>query len=336
MEYTHLPLSLLGRTVLSLGQQRCSVQRHVSKALLAALTPLVLGGAIAPAAMLLPSQPAQAQSAEASMIQRNLQLGDRGADVLRLQKVLIQRGLLNISIPRNAQVGYFGPATKIALQDYQRAERDLIADGVLGEETFRRLFGMGLTPTKTYSIALMQAQLSELGYYDLRLDGEFGPITRRALEDLRDEAFVPLDTRSSGLEATFDAVSDYYDEQRQRQDLPHPDVLESRVERQLPEDRLFAWSGNVSRSERIVPASTSVAAVTDRSVPYRVIVPLLGRGNDRADEADLKALVGPVMVTESSRLGRYVQVGAYDERGNAEEMVDFLRSERFDARVVYN
>lgn len=326
MEYKHLPLSLVGRTDLSLSQLRCSVQRNVSNALLAALTPLMLGGAIAPAAILLPSQPVQAQSISNLIINRSLKLGDRGADVLQLQRALVQRGLLNISIPRNAQVGYFGPATKAALQDYQRSERDLRADGVLGEATFLRLFAVGLTPTRTYSIALMQAQLSELGYYSSRVDGEFGPVTERALLDLRDENFVALDARETRLDNTFDVVSGYYEQQRQRQDLPHPEVLESRVERQLPKDKLFGFSG-FGNAVAVAPAAGSDNI-------YRTIVPL-DRADAQAELSSLRLFVGSAFLSEDSR-GTYAQVGSYSGRQNAEEMVTFLRSKGFDARVIYN
>ena len=328
MDYMHLSFSPMRQAVASCNQLRRQVQRNSSSAVLTALTPLILGGAIAPAALLVPliSQPAQAQSVDDLIIQRSLRLGDRGTDVLQLQQALVERGLLNLNIPRNAREGYFGPATKTALQDFQRSERDLRVDGVLGEATFRRLFAVGLTPTKTYSIALMQAQLSELGYYRGGLDGEFGPMTERSLQDLRDENFLVLDSRAGGLDNTFDVVSDYYEQQRQRQDLPHADVLESRVERQLPQDKLFG----LSSLDRVV----AVAPVADNSNTYRAIVPL-GRGNDQAELSSLRLFVDTVLVDEDSR-GRYAQVGSYAGRSNAEDMVTFLRSKGFDARVIYN
>lgn len=335
MDYMHLPIlsGLSGRQArrhssAALGQGSRLIPGSARTALLSALTPLLLGGAIAPA-VVLPSQPAQAQSAQTLLIQRSLQEGDRGADVLELQKALVQRGLLNVSIPRSAREGYFGPATKAALQAFQRSERDLRADGVLGEATFRRLFAVGLTPTKAYSIALMQAQLSELGYYRSGLDGEFGPITERALRNLQDEAFVRLDPRPGGLENTFEVVSGYYEQQRQQQDLPHPDVLESRVERQLPQDKLFGFSSSFGGAVAIAPATAA------RSNLYQAIVPL-GRGNDQSELAALRTFVGSVIVGENLNRGRYAQVGAYGDRQNAEEMVTYLRSRGFDARVIYD
>ena len=323
----HLPILPVYKTAAAWGQARSRFPKKTSSALFS----LLLGGTISTAALLIPpaSQPAQAQSAQTLIIQRSLRLGDRGADVLQLQQALVQRGLLNVNIPRNAREGYFGPATKTALQDFQRSQQDLRADGILGEATFRRLFAIGLTPTKTYSIALMQAQLSELGYYSSSLDGEFGPVTERALRDLRDETFVTLDTRSGGLENTFDVVSDYYAQQRQQQNLPHPDILESRVENQLPQSKLFGFTSN--RFNNLV----SVAPITNRSNPYRAIIPL-GRGNDQAELSALRTFIGSVVVAENPSRGRFAQVGAYGERENAEEMVTYLRSKGFDARVIYD
>lgn len=327
MDYMHLPISPVRQSRNALVQLRSRLPRSASSVLLSALTPLMLGGAIAPATVLLASQPAQAQSAETIIIQRSLRLGDRGADVLQLQQALVQRGLLNVDIPRNAREGYFGPATKAALQEFQRSERDLRADGILGESTFLRLFPVGPNFTETYSIALMQAQLSELGYYRGGLDGEFGPLTERALQDLGDETFITLDTRSSGLDNNFEVVSGYYDQQRQRQDLPHPEVLESRVERQLPESKLFGFSGFNRRTVAAIPATTA-------SNSFQAIVPL-GRGAE-SELATLRTFVDSVLVLENPRRGRYAQVGAYGERRNAEDMVTYLRSKGFDARVIYN
>lgn len=327
MEYMHLLSLFTHKTATSQRQVSSRLPKTASSALLS----LLLSGTISSVALLLPSAapPAQAQSAQTLIIQRSLRLGDRGADVLQLQQALVQRGLLNVNIPRNAREGYFGPATKTALQAFQRSERDLRADGILGEATFRRLFAIGLTPTKTYSIALMQAQLSELGYYNSSLDGEFGPVTERALRDLRDETFVTLDTRSGGLENTFDVISDYYDQQRQQQNLPHSDILASRVENQLPESKLFGFSSNRFND------SVSVAPLANYSNSYRAIIPL-GRGNDQAELSALRTFVGSVIVSEDQSRGRFAQIGAYGERQNAEEMVTYLRSKGFDARVIYD
>jgi len=333
MDYMHLPL------LNSLKPLNVRFRQVAGGTLLSALAPLVLGSAIAPAIALLPVQPVQAQQNDPFIIQRSLRLGDRGADVLQLQRVLAQKGFLNFNIPRNAREGYFGPATQEALRGFQRSEPDLRTDGVLGETTFRRLFSVGLTPTRAYSIALMQAQLSELGYYNSRLDGEFGPITERALLDLQDEAFVQLDARPERLEDTFGVVSGYYDQQRRGQDLPHSDVLESRVERQLPQSKLFGFNGfgsggfsNNDRSVAIAPASTRSSR--NNANVYRAIVPL-NRGNDAAELSSLRTFLGSLQVSEDGR-GRYAQAGAYGDRRNAEEMVAYLRSKGFDARVIFD
>ncbi|NJN30473.1 MAG: peptidoglycan-binding protein [Synechococcales cyanobacterium RM1_1_8] len=285
--------------------------------------------AIAP--MLLSPLSAQAQSSQTITIQRSLRLGDRGPDVLQLQRALADRGLLDINIPRNAQAGYFGPTTQDALLAFQRAEPGLQADGVLGEATFRRLFAIGLTPTQAYSIALMQAQLAELGYYRSGLDGQFGPATQQALQNLRDEAFVALDPRESSLENTFDVVSGYYNQRRINQDLPHPDKLEERVQRQVPESQLWSYGGWGSGPVRATSQSVSLGSSSGDGATYQVIVPL---ASGDTEFTALQRLLGSVTLAQNS-LGRYAQVGSYVGRRTAEDVVAYLRAEGFDARVIY-
>lgn len=67
------------------------------------------------------------------VFKKNLQLGSRGTEVIELQKVLRQLGLLN-SVPS----GYFGSQTKIALQNYQ-SNNGITSTGTLGPTTRAKL-----------------------------------------------------------------------------------------------------------------------------------------------------------------------------------------------------
>jgi hypothetical protein len=72
----------------------------------------------------------QVLGAEAFNFTLNLKLGSRGNEVVELQKVLIEAGLLKISAP----TGYFGPLTLKAVKDYQTSN-GLKGDGFIGPLT---------------------------------------------------------------------------------------------------------------------------------------------------------------------------------------------------------
>lgn len=276
-------------------------------------------------------QVAQAQSNSELLIKRTLMLGDRGADVLQLQRALVDRRLLRVSIPSSQREGYFGPTTEAALKAFQRSERDLVADGVLGEKTFRRLFGVGAIPSKTFSIGLMQAQLAELGYYRGGLDGQFGPATSRSLQDLRDEVFVNVSPREDRLEETFAQVDSYYRERRITENLPARSVLEERVRLRLPAEQLLSWDGRIPSRGYDTIGGGGGAPPRDARSPYRVIIPI---GKNPELLWEVRRFVSDAFRQESSR-GDYVQAGAYGDRETADARANLLKDRGFDARVFY-
>lgn len=310
---------------LKVAQRLQPIHRRAGQFLLSALTPFLLSGTIlVPTLVLAPV--AQAQIT----IQRPLVRGDRGRDVLQLQQELVRRGFLDVEIPSGQRDGYFGPATEAAVKAFQRSEDGLVADGVFGQQSLFRLFGMGPIYTQAFSIAVMQAQLTELGYYRSGLDGEYGSATRRALQDLRDEAFVDLSLRENRLEQTFDTVNDYYGQQRQRRDLPHPSVLEQRVEQQVPVERLLTYGvGNSVNTGSTNRNSERPRARGFSNQTFAVIVPVNGNASLLGQ---VRSFVSDAYLQPSSR-GDFIQVGAYGDRNNAEEMRDYLRRQGFDARL---
>ncbi len=64
---------------------------------------------------------------------RNLKLGMKGNDVLVLQKFLIKKatGPAAAALAKNKASGYFGPLTKEALAEFQKA-KGLSVDGIAG------------------------------------------------------------------------------------------------------------------------------------------------------------------------------------------------------------
>ncbi|MDQ0257228.1 peptidoglycan hydrolase-like protein with peptidoglycan-binding domain [Evansella vedderi] len=72
--------------------------------------------------------------AEASFGQRNLSFGMQNSDVVILQEQLKELGFFK----HHTATGYFGPITRQAVQDFQRANR-LTPDGIVGPKTFGAL-----------------------------------------------------------------------------------------------------------------------------------------------------------------------------------------------------
>ena len=66
------------------------------------------------------------------MIDKNLETGDSGADVINLQKYLEKKGFL--TMPQGVSEGYFGLLTKKALIVFQRVA-DIPATGYCGTIT---------------------------------------------------------------------------------------------------------------------------------------------------------------------------------------------------------
>ena len=132
-----------------------------------------------------------------------LQLGDRGAGVSRLQERLRQRGYFN-----ERSTGYFGSQTRDAVIRFQRSQ-GLRADGVAGAATQAALLGSNRRATSqsfntnarsspfrivefssaaspptnsNYSeeTRLLQQQLRDAGFYTGPIDGIWGPRTQAA------------------------------------------------------------------------------------------------------------------------------------------------------------
>lgn len=86
-----------------------------------------------PAPITLATAPHSAKKVTKKSTVRNLKLNMKGNDVLVLQKFLIKKatGPAAIALAKNKASGNFGPLTKDALIEFQRA-KGLTADGVAG------------------------------------------------------------------------------------------------------------------------------------------------------------------------------------------------------------
>lgn len=138
----------------------------------------------------------------------NLQRSDISQRVVTLRRRLLRAGV-SVSYLDPADVNnpsFFDDHVDAAVRAFQQG-RGLIVDGIVGEETDRSLSeaqfklgdrtmgynGAGNTPTRGDDVTELQRQLSHLGFFYGHIDGEFGPPTQAAVEELQ---------RNVGLEAT--------------------------------------------------------------------------------------------------------------------------------------
>ena len=126
-----------------------------------------------------------ATDAPAKVDTTTLKYGDKGDSVKALQKRLIELGYLT-----ETANGTFGPATKAAVAEFQKAA-GITADGVAGSATITALFSAS-APRKADgtlkrgdrgdAVVTLQKRLRELGYLTDTADGIFGDTTEEAIK----------------------------------------------------------------------------------------------------------------------------------------------------------
>jgi hypothetical protein len=94
--------------------------------------------------------------------------------------------------------GIYGPETRQAIQRYQ-GDRGMLADGVIGRQLISRInsdVAAGTYPSDDGSaerrVSRVQAALSQLGYYDGRINGQPDRNTRQAIVTYRRERGLPV------------------------------------------------------------------------------------------------------------------------------------------------
>jgi len=118
-----------------------------------------------------------------------LREGSRGEEVSRIQRRLIDLGLLS-----TRATGIFGPATREAVIRFQGAN-GLTADGIVNHSTMTTLFpsvqnNLSSNPitsvlsrgSRGEQVTKLQNRLIELGLLNARANGIFGPLTQAAVE----------------------------------------------------------------------------------------------------------------------------------------------------------
>jgi peptidoglycan hydrolase-like protein with peptidoglycan-binding domain len=153
----------------------------------------------------------QAQISGMGGLSRDLRIGDEGADVTSVQKILVAKGFLKM--PAGSTFGYFGTLTKSAVIAFQKSV-GISGTGTIGEKTRSALLSSspvtnsnsGNTASSVSSVKLLQQTLNKLGF-TVALSGPgsigketnvFGDATRSALIKFQIEYGIIKNANSQG------------------------------------------------------------------------------------------------------------------------------------------
>lgn len=128
--------------------------------------------------------------------------GSSGREVADIQGRLVAAGFLEQSTGESALVE-FGDVTDSAVRAFQQ-ERGLIADGIVGPDTWRSLVEASRTlgsrflylrepPLRGDDVADLQRRLNALGFYSGKEDGIFGHDAALAVEHFQRNSGLPAD-----------------------------------------------------------------------------------------------------------------------------------------------
>lgn len=131
---------------------------------------------------------------------RPVSRGDRGTEVVDIQTRL---HALGHSVGSEGVDGHFGPHTEMAIRAFQQ-QRLLLADGIVGENTWTELVEAGLQEGERLlylrvpfmrgeDVLALQHQLNELGFDSGPENGIFGPETECALTEFQRNAGLIID-----------------------------------------------------------------------------------------------------------------------------------------------
>lgn len=242
---------------------------------------------------------------------RALKRGDRGSDVTAVQQRLRDLGYFNGQL-----TGYFGSTTQDAVIRFQQASR-LQPDGTVGSQTRTALFGtatatsefyqddlLGLPPPPPISGSISSGRFNQFPPTQVLRLGDRGSEVERLQQALRRRGFNP-----GRVDGIFGSQTQEAVRQFQRVNGLWPDGIAGR-------DTLLALDLFREPSEN----------------RYIVVVPIQdGNTLDR-----VRAVEGFGNAVEAdSKLGKYVNAGAFPSRSSAESRSYLLRSRGLDARVAY-
>lgn len=230
-----------------------------------------------------------------------LNYGDNNQQVRQLQQYLQQLGFFQTN-----PTGYFGPATRTAVTNFQRSQ-GLIPSGIADSQTLARisqLVATGPGPNTPCSVErrdicegersdrviLVQQRLQQWNFFTGNADGNYGPGTRDAVAQF--QRYMRMNPTGVVDAATWQAL-------------------------QITNETTSGYP----------PVTPPVTSSNNR---YVVVIPVTG--NDTLNR--VRQLL-PQAVQATSGRGDYVNAGAFSERSDAERLTRQLRDRGFDARVQF-
>lgn len=273
------------------------------------------------------------------------QLGDRGEEVTRVQMRLQVLGYSQVQ-----PTGVYDPVTQQAIQDFQLTH-GLEADGIVGSQTRSLLFD---NPNPNFVPIANQNSVSSIAAFPpeenvnpvdnaiaqestflaqgvsprtlpLLKQGRQGEIVRYLQTLLRDRGFYFGRIDGDFGSQTLEAVRSF----QEAFGLSQDGQVGPQTWGALLGNRRFAQPLNVPRPG--VPRRSSLFRPPDR--PYVVIVP---GGFEIVDEMRAEGINVSFDSVLESRLGRYIVIERFESRELAESRSYFVRSQGFDARVIYD
>lgn len=293
-----------------------------------------------------------------------LQRGDRGAEVSQLQRQLAAAGCYDGPI-----TDFFGELTEQGVIECQR-RFGLVQDGIAGPATLAAISRGGIggpadpvpsdgtlrLNSSGQAVANVQSRLAQLRYYNGTVDGFFGPQTQAAvIQFQRDRGLVPdgvvgsevyralglasvPNNPPSGLGLEFGSQgSDVERLQLRLKDLGYftetatgfyGSVTRDAVARFQQDNRLPATG--VADAQTLGLLGFNIGGSSDPVNRYLVVIPK----QDNSTLGRVRQLI-PSAFLSSSRLGDYVQAGAYPTLEAANTQTALLRAQGLDARVTY-
>ncbi|MFB4259596.1 peptidoglycan binding domain-containing protein [Niallia circulans] len=122
-----------------------------------------------------------------AMSDRTLSQGDSGEQVEQLQLLLTDNGVFD----KEDINGTFGNSTTSAIKEFQASE-DLLVDGIAGLQTLGALHALE-HGDEGKLVEELQEQLLNLNYYKGEVDGLFGSLTERAVENFQSDNGIEVD-----------------------------------------------------------------------------------------------------------------------------------------------
>lgn len=264
------------------------------------------------------------------------QLGDRGEEVTRVQMRLQVLGYSQV-----APTGVYDPATQKAVRDFQ-ITHGLAVDGVVGSQTRSLLFS-NVNPN--FVPIANQNSVSSIATFPP--EGNVNPIDNAIAQNFYDPFFEQsrflnnrplLERGSRDVFYSYPYVTELQSLLRaQGYGISVDGIFGLETEnavRRFQASRRLRVDGEVgSQTWAALTGDTSPGSPQAPNLRYVVVVPENGAvlENLLARNRDIRGEIVP----RENRRGRYVEAGRFNNRERAESRSYLLRSQGFDARVVF-